>query len=85
MKTTYFLIEHSRGNHSAAQVYNHGKSVFSGTKTDCKKELIRMRKFCKEKFYRTSTNDKLTDFVNYEMADIFFVKKDKNGSIEIAN
>ncbi len=83
MKTVYFLQQHSRGNHSPSQVYFNGKTVFEGTKTECKAELVRMRKFCKDKFHSTSTNDLLRDFVNYEMSDIFFVKK-SNDNIEWA-
>lgn len=74
----YILIQHSRGNHSPSQVYFHGKTVFEGTKTECKAELVRMRKFCKDKYHNTSTNDKLMDFVSYEMGDIFFVRKEDN-------
>ena len=71
----YILIQHNRGNHSPTQVYFHGRNIFEGTKTECNKELVRMRKFCKEKYHNTSTNDTLKDFINYEMSDIFFIKK----------
>lgn len=79
MKTTYFLISHKRGNHSANQVYYHGSTITEGTKKECNEELIRMRKFCRSKWHETSTNDTQKDFVSYEMGDIFFVKKDENG------
>lgn len=80
---TYKLKQHNRGNHSAEQVYFHGTTVFEGTKKECQQELVRMRKFCKEKFHNTSTNDLLRDFIAYEMSDIFFVKK-QNDNIEWA-
>lgn len=83
MKTIYLLKEHSRGNHSPNQVYYHGRTVFEGTKKECQQELIRMRKFCKENFHNTSTNDTLRDFIAYEMADTFFVKNE-NGIINWA-
>lgn len=70
-----YLIKHSRGNHSPAQVYYHGITVFEGTKKKCQIELVRMRKFCKEKFQNTSTNERMRDFIDYEMSDIFFVVK----------
>jgi len=78
MKPTYYLIQHSRGNHSAEQVYYHGKRLVEGRAKDCKIELVRMRKFLKDKFAETSTNDKLSDFIAYEMADTFFIKKQGN-------
>ena len=74
-RTTYQIIKHSRGNHSAAQVYNHGQHIFTGTKKECQQELVEMRKFCREKWHNASTSDKQRDFVAYEMADIFFIKK----------
>jgi hypothetical protein len=77
-KKTYLLLQHSRGNHSATQVYWHGKTVLEGSKTACKKELVKMRKNCKYKFWETGTNDTLTDFIAYQMADIFFVEKQGN-------
>jgi|LakMenEpi03Aug12_release.lakeMendotaPanAssembly.Ray.scaffolds.fasta_scaffold1658233_1 hypothetical protein len=83
MKATYFLIQHSRGNHSAEQVYFHGKIIEQGTKKECQKELVRMRKFLKNRFAETSTNDTITDFVRYQMGDIFFIKK-QNEIIEWA-
>jgi hypothetical protein len=73
MKT--ILIKHNRGNHSDAQLKNHGTIIFEGTKKECQQELVRMRKFCKDKYHNTSTNEKLTDFVNYEMANIWMLKK----------
>ena len=75
---TYILKRHSRGNHSAEQVYFHGTTIFEGTKKECKQELVRMRKNYKEKYHNTSTNELIMDFVRYEMADIFFVKKQNN-------
>ena len=74
----YILIQHSRGNHSPSHVYFHGKSIFEGTKTACNKELVRMRRFCKEKYHNTSTNNTLEDFIRYEMSDVFFIEKDDN-------
>lgn len=74
----YSLIQHSRGNHTPQQVYNHGKLIFEGTKKECQQELVRMRKFCRHKWHNTSTSDKQRDFVAYEMADIFFIKKIDN-------
>ncbi len=73
-----FILTHQRGNHSPEQVYYHGKIVFEGTKKECRQELARMRKFCKNKYYNTSTNDTLKDFVEYEMGDTFFVTKKDN-------
>ena len=81
MKTKYFIIKHPRGNHSAEQVYFHGLIHFEDTCTECKKEFIRMRKFCKNKYAETSTNDTLRDFISYQMADMFFVKKTKDEQI----
>lgn len=75
MKATYFLIQHSRGNHSPEQVYFHGKIDTQGTKKECQKRLVEMRRFCRSKWFSTSTNDAQRDFVAYEMGDIFFVKK----------
>lgn len=81
MKTTYFLMQHPRGNHSAAQVYYHGKIICQGTKKECDKKRAQMVSFCKDRFHETSTNDKMKDFVSYQMADIFCIKKDKDGQI----
>lgn len=78
MKTTYFLQKHSRGNHSAQQVYFHGNTIINGTKKECSAELVRMRKFLRDKYCETSTNDTIKDFIKYEMANIFFVKKQDN-------
>lgn len=75
MKATYFLKQHSRGNHTATQVYYHGNTVIEGTKKECQQELVRMRKFLKNRFAETSTNDLWSDWRRYQMADIFFVKK----------
>jgi len=83
MKATYYILSHSRGNQSAEQVYYHGSKHFEGTKKECAEELVRMRKFCKEKFHNTSTNEKMRDFVSYEMADVFFIKV-KDGKINWA-
>lgn len=71
----YILIRHNRGNHSASQVYFHGEVLFEGTKKECKAELVRMRKYCKDKYHSTSTNDRLMDYISYEMSDVFFVRK----------
>ena len=81
MKAIYFLIQHSRGNHSAQQVYNHGKIIIKGTKKECDKERAQMVKFCKEKFNDTSTNSNKKEFVGYQMSDVFCVKKDSEGQI----
>ena len=75
MKAIYYLKQHSRGNHSAMQVFYHGKTLISGTKKACSDELVAMRKFCRERYHNTSTNDLMRDFVEYEMGDVFFVKK----------
>ena len=83
MKVIYYLIKHNRGNHSANHVYFNGYNVFEGTKKECKVELVRVRKFCKDKFHNTSTDSKMMDFVSYEMSDIFFVVK-KDGQINWA-
>lgn len=83
MKTEYFIINHSRGNHTPEQAYYHGKTHFEGTKTECKAEMVRMRKFCRAKWHETSTNDTQRDFVAYQMGDMFFVKK-QDGKINWA-
>lgn len=78
MKIIYYLIQHNRGNHSASQVLYHGNILMKGTKKECKAEIVRMRKFCRNKWHETSTNQKMSEFVNYEMSDIFFVKKNES-------
>jgi len=78
MKTIYYLMKHSRGNHSATQVLYNGNALISGTRKECNAELIRRRKSCREKYHNTCTNDLMRDFVEYEMGDVFFVKKQGN-------
>ena len=80
-KTTYFLMQHSRGNHSAQQVYYHGKIIVKGTKKECNKERAQMVRYCKDNFCNVSTNDNKKEYVSYHMADVFCIKKDKNGLI----
>lgn len=80
-KNIYYLIQHDRGNHSATQVYYNGSIIIKGTKAECKKELINMRKICKIEFNCTSTNNTLKHFLSYQMANIYFIKKDKNNLI----
>lgn len=83
MKTTYYVINHSRGNHSPEQVYHHGSVDTEGTKKECIERLSEMRKWCREKWSSVSTNDKKRDWVAYQMGDIFFVKN-VEGRIEWA-
>ncbi len=78
MKPIYYLIQHSRGNHSPEHVFFYGKPILQGNSKECKDQLVRMRKSLKYKFSQTSTNDKLSDFIAYEMADTFFIKKQGN-------
>ena len=70
-----YLKQHSRGNHSPEQVYYNGRTIFAGTKKECRAELTRMRKFCKAKFAESSTTSNQSEFIAYEMGDIFFVTK----------
>jgi len=77
-------MQHSRGNHSASQVYYHGITLTEGTKKLCDAERARMVRFCKNKWRETSTNDTKKDFVSYQMADVFFIEKTADGQVKFA-
>lgn len=67
-------MKYKRGNHSDAHVLQYGKVIYEGNVTEVKNEISRMRKFCRDKWYVTSTNNTLRDFVEYEMGDIWAFK-----------
>ena len=76
------IFQYQRGNHSLFHVFNYGTEIFRGNATQAKKEIRNMIKFCKNKWYSTSTNYTMRDFVAYEMADILVIAVTKNGKIE---
>lgn len=73
MKTIY-VKQHKAGNHSASQVYCHGATILEGSAKEAKEEYRRMKKFCRKKWYESSTTSKQRDFVSEQMADIFLVE-----------
>ena len=67
------LMEHSRGNHTPYQVYNHGRVIFKGNATEAKKELREMARRCRYMWHFACTNATMRDYVAYEMADTFAI------------
>ncbi len=67
------IMEHSRGNHSARQVYEYGRKIFEGNATEVRKELARMRRWCREDWYSACTESKQSDYVAYKMGTIFSI------------
>ena len=68
------IIQHQRGNHSDHQVLEYGKTIYEGTVTDVVKELTEMRKRCRQMWRQKSTDECMSDFVAYEMGDIWAFK-----------
>lgn len=65
------IVQHQRGNHSDRQVLDCGRTIFEGTITDVKKELTEMRKRCMITWRERSTDQCMSDYVAYEMAEIW--------------
>lgn len=68
------IVKYQRGNHSDQHVLEYGRTIFEGTVTDVVKELTEMRKICRQMWREISTDACMSDFVAYEMSDIWAFK-----------
>lgn len=65
------IYEHQRGNHSREQVQAHGKLLFIGTNKEAAAILAKMRRQSKARWQEASTNVTVSEWVEYEMSEIF--------------
>lgn len=73
MKKDIRIYQYQRGNHSIEHVYQHGKELFRGTAMEARKELNRMKNFVRNEWCWANTNQRLKDYIAYEMSDIWVI------------
>lgn len=65
------IYKYQRGNHSREHVKAHGQLLFIGTNKEAAAILAKMRRRCKELWQESCTNLTVSEWVEYEMSDIF--------------
>lgn len=76
MKRNIAIFTHSIGNHSVEQIIYHGRKVFQGTAKEARKELIELRKGARDSWRNASTDDTMSEYVDYYMSRYFAVDMD---------
>lgn len=68
MKSVY---RYRRGNHSECHVRAFGSLLFAGSNRSADKFVADMRRRCRAMWYESCTSLNRSDFIAYEMSDVF--------------